>query len=733
QEAKALAEARARAEAEAQALARARAEAESAAKRQSQQADSAEHQLRERLKEEIEARIRSEMEELMRNEFEEKTRAEMQSQIMAEAKLAAKAELEERLLEEREALHRAEADARVKAEADSRARADQEAKLRAQAEARAAAESEARLKAEAETRQLRLQAEEEGKKLRQAEMRAREESEARAREQKETATRLEAERRAKIEAEARVAVEAEERERRERELQRTIESERKAKEEAEMRARIETRARETVAEETRAKVQAEIEGDMEKRAEIEGKAQAKAYMHAKAKAELDEDSRLRAEQDRRAREIADILRTKVEPDEVAPEAGAPAARRRVGRRKGVVKSVLYGVVVVILLGIGLLHVVPMPPAYTTKVERTMSGWLHDDVSIGTLKFQVFPSPHLKLENFAVGKLLDARAAGGKIYLDISTLFGDRLSINSVELDGVSLSSEAVRRIRSWAEVEGKAKAGEIDRIALHGVKLDVKPPLEVFDANLLFSRQGALTSARLFSASGWSALLKPVEGGMDVDFSARHWALPAGVSIPVGDVRLKGLLTTSGLVVPEFEADALEGKVNGTLNVNWDSGIRLESNLSLARANAQQLVGIFTKDISITGKLDGNFSVASEAPSLETLFSSPRAQGKFRIADGSVSNIDLVAVMQSEAAGQRAGVTKFVELSGEMATAEHRVSFRQVALQGGVLRGNGSLDVGPNSALAGHIALEIRSQVAQDRGTFVVSGTVSRPIIRRGG
>ena len=56
-----------------------------------------------------------------------------------------------------------------------------------------------------------------------------------------------------------------------------------------------------------------------------------------------------------------------------------------------------------------------------------------------------------------------------------------------------------------------------------------------------------------------------------------------------------------------------------------------------------------------------------------------------------------------------------------------------MALQGGVLRVNGTLDVGANGALSGRLALEIRSQVAQDRGGFNVTGTVSRPIIRRGG
>jgi hypothetical protein len=89
--------------------------------------------------------------------------------------------------------------------------------------------------------------------------------------------------------------------------------------------------------------------------------------------------------------------------------------------------------------------------------------------------------------------------------------------------------------------------------------------------------------------------------------------------------------------------------------------------------------------------------------------------------------------MQSDTAGQRAGVTKFAELTGEFAGAERRASYRNISLQGGVLRGNGGVDIGASSSLSGHLALEIRSQVAQDRGSFVVSGTVSRPIVRRGG
>jgi hypothetical protein len=705
----------------------------------------------------------------------------MQKQIMEEAKLAAKAELEERLRTEREAIAKAESEAAVKAEREAMARAEEEAKKRAEAEARAQAESEARIRAEEEARRLRAQAEEQARKTKEMEAaavrarqeaeaaaarakqeaeaaaarakqeaearardaviaaearakaeaeRAKKEAEARAREHAEAEARVNAERQAKYEAEARAKIEAEERDKRERALAATIDAERKAKEEAEQRARSEAKARETVEADTRARVQAEIETDLVKKAEIEGKAQAAAYMSAKARAEQEEEDKMRAEQARRAREIADVLRTKVEPDEVAPD-GAPA-KRRYKRKGNLVRNVAWALIGGLVLAVIAVHLIPMR-GLATKVEQALSAWLHDDVSIAATTFRLVPAPHLKVENLAVGKALDAKALTGRIYLDLGSLLGDKLSIGSVELDNVTISSEAVKRILPvWGKTEGRAGGG-IGSIRLTNVKMDVKPPLEAFTAMLVFDRAGVLKQANLNSGTAWSLAMKPGDKGMDLDFSARNWTLPLGAPIPVGDVRMKGTLSGSEIVVPEFEGSAMEGQVNGTLRVSWAQGVRLESDLSLAKVSAKELVAAFTKDIAVTGKLEGNFSLATEGPTLEALFTNPRAQGKFRVGEGSVSNVDLVAVMQSDSAGGRAGVTKFAELTGEFASQNKGASYKQVNLQGGVLRGNGSVDVGNNSSLSGRLALEIRSQVAQDRGAFAVSGTVSRPIVKRGG
>jgi hypothetical protein len=387
----------------------------------------------------------------------------------------------------------------------------------------------------------------------------------------------------------------------------------------------------------------------------------------------------------------------------------------------------------IVVGIGALHVVPLRP-YAAKLERTMAAWLHDDVSIGSVTFRLIPTPHLFVQNVSVGKLLDAKATTGNIYLDLGTLFGDRPSINRLELEDVSLTADAVRRIPAWGRSEGRTRAGEIAVIKLQNVKLDVKPALDPFDAEILFARDGSLRQASLRGGGGrWNVLLRPSEKGFDFDFGARNMTLPVGAPLMISDATIKGTLDATHLEVPEFEAHVLEGTVNGTLQANWQSGVRVESDLSLARLNAKDLVSAFTPDIAITGKLDGNFNVVGEAPTVDAVLSAPRVQGRFKLSEGSISNVDLVAVMQSDAAGQRAGVTKFAELTGEYGAADKRAAFRNVTLQGGVLRGNGGVEIGANSGLAGHLALEIRSQVAQDRGAFTVSGTVARPIIKRGG
>jgi hypothetical protein len=89
--------------------------------------------------------------------------------------------------------------------------------------------------------------------------------------------------------------------------------------------------------------------------------------------------------------------------------------------------------------------------------------------------------------------------------------------------------------------------------------------------------------------------------------------------------------------------------------------------------------------------------------------------------------------MQSASSGGRGGVTKFQELNGQVAAAGGAVSYSNVVLQGGVLRAGGNINVAPNSHVTGRLTVELRSNVAQDRGSFSLSGSVAKPQVARGG
>lgn len=688
---------------------------------------------------EAEARAMAETEARIRAEEEtKKLRAQMEAESKRSAEMAAKAKQEAEQMAAKARQEALEMAAKAKQEAaELAAKAKQEAaelaaKARQEAsEAAAKAAARAKMEGEEEAKRLRAQVEAETKRAAEAGARAKLEAEARARESADVEKRLDAERQAKYEAEARAKIDAEESEKRQREMAMEIEVERKAKQEAEARAKVEARARETMEVDTRAKVQAEIEGDLTKKAEIEGKAQARAYMEAKVKAEQDEEQKIRDDQARRAREMAEILRSKADAEEDKVET---AAKPRKGRRRGgLVKTAIFLLLLLVVGGIGALHVIPLR-AYTAKVERTLGEWLQDDVSIASMTFRLVPTPHLRLENVAVGKSFDAKAALGRVDLDLFSLFGEKPNITSIELSNVTLNQEAVRRIPRWGSAQGKAEgAGSISRITLTAVQMTTRPPLDAFNAVLNFQKDGTLKQAQLNSSGGWTLGLRPAEKGFEFDASARNMNLPLGAPIPISDATLKGTIVGNEIVVPEFQIIALDGKVNGTLKLSWGNVVKLETELALDKVAAAQLVGAFTKAISVVGRLDGNFTFVTEGPTVEALFANPRAQGKFKLGEGNISNIDLVAVMQSESAGSRAGVTKFAELTGEMSAAEHRASFKNVTLQGGVLKGNGGVEIGSNSALNGRLVLEIRSQVAADRGAFTVSGTVQRPILKRGG
>jgi AsmA-like C-terminal region len=766
-EAKALAEARAKAEAEAKMLAEARIQAEAAAKRQGEESALAQRDLRVQLKKEIEATIRQEIEEKLRVDVEEQGRGEVEEAVLAEAKEHARAQLQQRLAEEAVSLARLEANAkqhaeeetkrmlaeqevrlraemeqRIKAETESLQRASLEAKIRAEKETQERVELEERLKVEADARaraerdSLERQ-EAEARNRQRLEARARDEAADRARVEAEMKARLELEQRGKREAEARAKLEAEGRQRHEAEASAQLEAERRARGEAEKKAEMEAKARAIAVKaaseqaEAKSKIVAEAEG----RIEVERKARERA--EAKSREQDEAEERDRQEQVARLKRLAEQAERNQQEKEAqgAVEEFQPRARRKKKRSVSYwIRWALVAVVGILVLGLVLIQVVPLG-ALTTKVQKGLSAWLHDDVTVTGVRIALFPNPRLKVDGVSVGKFLDAKASSGEILLDISTLFDDRLAIDSLELQGVTISREALARIGQWSNPEGRPANVRVERIVLKGLKLDVKDlALEPIDADLKFSK-GVLQRAAVKSSDGkWSLDAKRDGDNWQFDLNARTFVLPVGTPLPLDDVKAKGTLSVSGqeIVVPEFEAGFLNGNVNGSLRADWKSGVNVSAESTVKKVNLAKLFDFYTRDIQINGRMEGAFSITSSAPTIGELLKSPHIQGNFAVKDGSVSNLDLVQAMRSPDSAGRGGATKYTELVGALQINAGEIRYSKLKMAGGVLSASGDVAVLANEALTGRLVVEIRSSVAQDRGSFAISGTVAKPQLRRG-
>jgi DNA-binding transcriptional ArsR family regulator len=464
-----------------------------------------------------------------------------------------------------------------------------------------------------------------------------------------------------------------------------------------------------------------------------------------------EEEKFAEEESRRAQ----VARLKELAEQAAHRASRPvetAARKqkriKPKREVPVGLIVTFGTVVLVVLAIALIQVVPLG-SMNAKVEKALAAWSHDDVSSSNLRVSLFPKPYLKLDQVALGKALDAKATSGKLYIDVLSMFGDKFVVNSMELNDVTISAEALPRALKWAGGEGRGSQIQIDRIVLNNVKLAVKGvALDPFDAQLQFDRNGrivrgaAKTRDSKFSIEAYAGTTNPPSEGAIapwvVDVAARNWTPPIGAGISFSMLSGKGIWADNQIVFPDLEAKLFEGSGKGNLTITLPGSslangqIMAQSEFTIERAKVDQLVSTFTRDIALSGRMEMTFAASVVSATFANLLDTPNIVGSFQVREGAMSNVDLVQAMRNP--GSVGGQTKYTELGGKFSVSDSTLQLHSLKLHGGVLFAGGSVGVALGTGtLSGTVTSEIRSNITQDRAVFGLSGTVARPALKRGG
>ena len=687
-----------------------------------------------RAKEAAERKAREEEDRKRREEDERRRKEEQERRAKEDAERKAR-EAEERKRREEDERKRAEEEKRRKEDAERRAKEDADRRAKEDADRRAREDADRRAKEDADRRARE-----------DADRRAREESEARAsssaslpsippvavppppagggladslladlesfgkREEEEQREKEEAERKAKAEA-ARKAKEAAERQERE-------EEERRAKEEAEKKRR-EEEARKAAAE---AEQRAREEDERQKQEEAERKRKAKEAEQRSAgeKGPGKDGDDIEVTDD-------DLDMDDIKKDEKALAARArkaaqeqlpPIAVAHVRRPRKWGKPAAMILFVLLLGGIGVLHVMPLS---TTEYETAAAQAMGVPVKISSARLSVITGIEVKLEGVSIGEAVKIRTVRG--FPEVGSLFGAKKSFSRIELEGASLSQSQLADA-----VLGKV-AGEnfrVGRIVIKQAKFDGPLSLPPLDVDAVVAGDGMLQLVKLSGGDKLSVQLSPKGNDIGFEITAGSLAVPFVPALNLSDFEMKGTANRGGVTSSEFNGRAYDGTILGTAKMRWGSSWVVDGEV---RARGVK-VAVFAPTLVSEGKVEGRGAYTMRGADPATLFQSARLQGEFKIEKGVLGSFDLTRALQTGGA-QSGGTTPFTELSGQGLYDKRAIRISNVAISAGAMNAGATLDIDANGGLSGRIVADVKTPNQTLRATLNVSGKIQDPVIRK--
>src|SRR5678815_6050900 len=102
------------------------------------------------------------------------------------------------------------------------------------------------------------------------------------------------------------------------------------------------------------------------------------------------------------------------------------------------------------------RIMPMT-GYIPAIEKLLSERLGEPVSIGGLRFTLFPVPQLKVERIAIGPGQDVRIEIALIPMSPAALFDDKKDFDEIEVNGLTFDQDAIPRLAGWTSAPAKSR------------------------------------------------------------------------------------------------------------------------------------------------------------------------------------------------------------------------------------------------------------------------------------
>ena len=518
----------------------------------------------------------------------------------------------------------------------------------------------------------------------------------------------------------------------------------KVKAALEKRAQKEADAQRIAAVQEAARLRAEQEDAARVKAEQESirlKAEHEAYRlkteqeeaQAKAKAEAqklsDQETKQWEDAQRRA-----AVRAQEEKERLARQSAEAQIKSRQKRDRTPRKQLPIGKMVASLFVLVLIAVVGLPyvwplDEYIAPLEKEISAQLNQPIQIKKINFALLPLPKIQLHSVAMGKGQELKVGDVVLHFDLSALFAPTKSINSMELNNVTVTGASLDKALVWLQAAGGNEKYPVARMELRGVRvLSDEVTLPSLNGSANFDAQGMFTKADLKSEDGKFGLeLQSLQNRLQLELNIHQGSLPILPDIKFKGLSVNGVVKNGEVIFSDLFAHVYGGTLTGKGQLNWSNGWKLQGQIN---AKSLELQSMFP-NFGVTGQLYGDVNVSMYGSALSQLDKDPRIEGAFEAKNGVIHKVDIETMARFGSRPGTSGRTNFSELSGTLKADQRGQRFYLRKIAAGAVSGSGFFDVDAKQQLSGKLLVDIKGDT-KGNVPLHLSGSLSEPLLQPG-
>jgi hypothetical protein len=365
-----------------------------------------------------------------------------------------------------------------------------------------------------------------------------------------------------------------------------------------------------------------------------------------------------------------------------------------------------------------------------QIEAAASQRLGLPVTIGALRVFLLPLPHATAERIRIGGEAGAQIGRLRAWPALPELFSDVKVIREIRLDEVAAGQAFIERLASLPAADGPQRV-RIERVVLNKGELRLSNvTLRDLSCDALIDEDGKVRTVRIDSEGRLRVEARPAERGTwALQVAARGWTPPLGPKLLFDRIDATIALRPEGMETRDLVARLYGGRAAGPLSIAWKPAWTVTGELTVEDVRLQPLAAAVANNRAISGRLTGKprFEMRGKRPA--DLLPGLRLASDFRIEEGTLHKVDLVAAARNPLAQPAAGETRFDDLSGHLDIDPQGYHFTRLNVSSGLLRATGEVSVARDQRLEGRIDAELRGTASLIAVPLSVSGTVQDPAL----